>query len=159
MVTMRSLLVESLVVCRFKVMLIHRSLFLRSGPGRNAVITAIETYMIIDDSISFDHRPVNISIMNIGSVDVYYGRIVAEMVAIPTSAGKAYTKEATSVIYTAIKAYMPAPITRMIAIIATIITPVTWGPQITRTWWCHPYTGYPIIIAFIWIPGPIAGLP
>ena len=156
---MCSLLVKSLVVSRFQMVLIHRSLFLWSGSGRNATIATVKAYTIIDDGVSLNHCPVNISIMNIGSVDVYYGSVIPEMVAIPSSACKAHTKEAASVIYTSVKANMPAPITRMIAVIAAVVTPITWSPQITRTWRSYPYTGYPIIIAFIWIPGPIAGLP
>ena len=88
--------------------------------------SAIIAYAVAGPVINY--RAVNISIMDNRGVHMYYSRIIAETISLPSAPGKTGTEVAITIVDAAIKANMRPPVTLVVYINAAIIAPIAWGP-------------------------------
>lgn len=72
------------------------------------------TNMVINDGSVINYRAVNIGIMHYRRIYINNRGIIAEMIALPTAAGKAYSKKSAAIVYAAVKANMRPPVTGVI---------------------------------------------
>lgn len=127
-VGMCSLLVSHLLAGSLYVMFIHGPLFFRAWPCSYPAASAIIAYMVVYYRVSLDYRTINISIMYYRSVYIYHSSIIPEVAALPSATGETNSKEASSVVNTTVKSYTGSPISGVVQISATIITPVAGRP-------------------------------
>jgi len=121
----RRMIVIELFAGRLNMILPHRDLLIRIGPGVDpdaAVEAGAIHYRIVDDG------PVDISVVNNRGIYIHDGRIVPEVTAVPFTPNKTHSPITITIIDAAIKADMRSPISAMPAIDTAGVTPITRRP-------------------------------
>jgi hypothetical protein len=133
--------------------LVRRSLLLRSGTGADsAVATVIADVRVVVD----DYRFV-VDVSDVGDVNVVHAPVVKVAVALPISAIKTTAGVAKAVIDTAVKSDVRTPVS-IVPVIETVVpTPVSGSPKLADGGE-HPRARDPVV-AIIVIPCPITRRP
>jgi hypothetical protein len=138
------------------VALFHSCPLLRPWPGCYTTPATIKTSVI---SGVANNGTVNISIVYYGSVYTYNSSVVTETVSVPPATPITMTAIAVAIINATIKAYMRPPVAGIKSVYTAGIAPVSRSPVKAGIWWGHPYTGHPVVTAFVIIIGPVTRLP
>lgn len=112
----------------------------------------VYSYVIIDN------RFVDVGIVYHGIIYINHSGIVLEGITGPSAAYIACTAITIAIVYTAIETNVPAPVTLVKKIHATIVSPIAGGPQEAHAGGSYPNTGYPVIATIVGI-SPVTGSP
>lgn len=120
-----------------------RSQLMRVWPRAEATVAAVEAHASYIDVI--DHSLV-IHVGDMHAAKVGNRPVVVEGTTTPVAAVETNTAVSVSVVDSAVKSYVRAPITRMPDIRATAPAPVTRCPQVTRCGSHNPRARHPVVI-------------
>jgi hypothetical protein len=142
------------------VLLVLGEAFLGVRVVMNAARAATEGNSVIPlDKASIYATSVLKGLVDEAAVHAHYSSVVAEVVAKPFSAGKAYSAITAAVVDAAVVANVPSPVAFMEEETTLLPTPVAGSPEQTRSRCGHPSAGNPIVAGLVMIPGPIAWSP
>jgi hypothetical protein len=153
-ITRRGVLVVALHGCESNMVIMFRSQLMRIWARLDATLSTVEAHTSYIDVI--DHRPV-VHIGDVHATKVGNRPVVVEGTTTPVASLETDTAIPVSVVDSAVKSYVRAPIAGMPEIRATAPTPVARCPQEARGGRHNPCARYPVIIAVV--VSPIAGCP
>src|SRR5580658_4645738 len=151
----RGMLVLRLLGRWLNVLFVLRGYFSGGRLSLDAARAAIEGNVIIHDR-RVDHRPIDVSRVNDGRVDVHHGRVIREDAAIPTSADESHTAVSKAVVNAAIEPDVRAPVSAVPQIRAAAPAPIPGRPEHSDGRY-HPGAGHPIVASIA--ISPIARRP
>ena len=149
MVAERHVLVLALRRSEINMMVVLCNQFVSAWPRMQASLTTVEAHTVDRDVV--DHRPV-INVGDVSSAQVGNRPVVVERSTAPVTALEANATVPITVVDTTVETYVRAPISGVPQICAVAPTPVARRPQEPGRGCQHPGAGHPVIIAIVITP-------
>jgi hypothetical protein len=149
MVAERHVLVLPLRRSEINMMLVLCNQLVSAWPRMQASLATVEAHTVDRDVV--DHRPV-INVGDVSPAQVGNRPVVVERSTAPVTALEANTTVAIAVVDTTVETYVRAPITGVPQICAAAPTPIPGRPQKPGGGCQHPGAGHPVIIAIVITP-------
>jgi len=123
----------------------------------DAAISAVVTDAINGPIVVYDRGVVGV--VNFGDIDVVYGTVVVEAIAVPSSAFIPMPEISISIVDAAVKSNLRAPVAFVKDEGISAPGPIARRPQIADFGRLHPCARHPVIVAVLVIPRPIPRCP